>query len=79
MLNSFLYVNSRRKYISIPDKGPTQGLDDTTFTAEKRYSMKFYGELKEILKSFYYNGVKSYLSVKGVEIYKFNAKDSEIT
>ena len=33
--------DNKNKYILIVAKGPTQGLDDTTLTAEAEYSIKF--------------------------------------
>ena len=34
-MNSSVYIDNKKKDILILDKGPTQGLDDTTLTAEK--------------------------------------------
>ena len=60
-------------------KGPTNGLDDTTLTAEKEYSINLTEQQKELCLSFHYNGVDSYIFVNGVKIYKFKANDSETT
>ena len=59
-------------------KGPTQGLEHT-LTAEKMYSVNFTVKKKKFALSLHYNGANSYLFVNGTEIYKFRAKDSEIT
>ena len=58
-------------------RGPTQGLEHT-LTAEKNYPINFTVTKKQFCLSLHYNGANSYLFVNGTEIYKFNAKDSEI-
>ena len=40
-MSSFSRVDNKKKDILILDKGPTQGLDDTTLTAEAQYSIHF--------------------------------------
>ena len=55
-----------------------QGLDDTTLTAEKKYSVSFTKSNTKFSLSLYYNGADSYLFVNVTEIIKFKAKDSEI-
>ena len=67
-----------KKYILILGESPTQGLDDTTLTAEKGYLINFTEFRKKCCLTLHYNVANSYLFVNGVEIYKFNAKDSEI-
>ena len=47
-------------------------------TAEEEYAMYFIEQRKKFCLSLRFNGVKSYLFVNGVEIYKFKSKDSEI-
>ena len=42
------------------------------------YSINFTVVRKKFYLSLHYNGPNSYLFVKGTEIYKFKAKDSEI-
>ena len=66
-----------KKDILVLGIGPTQGLEHT-LTAEKMYSINFIVTKKKICLSLHYNGANSYLFVKGTEIYKFKAKDSEI-
>ena len=61
------YVNLRQK---------TQGLDDTTLTAEKEYTINFTERHKQFCLSLHYNGVNSYLFVNGVAICKFKAKNT---
>ena len=67
-----------KKDILILGKGPTQGLEHT-LTAEKMYSINFTVTKKKFCLSLHYNGPNSYLFVNCKEIYKFKAKDSEIT
>ena len=67
-----------KKDILILGEGPTQGLDDTTLTAEKKYSMNFTKYNTKFCLSLHYNGADSYLFVNGKEVIKFKAKDSEI-
>ena len=43
------------------------------------YSINFTITKKKFSLSLHYNGAKSYLFVNGTEIYKFKAKDSEIS
>ena len=44
-------------------KGSTQGLENTTLTAEKEYAINFSEQHKKICLSSNYNGVNSYLFV----------------
>ena len=73
-----VHVDNKKKYILILGEGPTQGLNDTTRTAEKKYSINFTESRKLFCLSLLYNGANSYLFVNNVEIDKFKAKDSEI-
>ena len=69
---------TRKKIFLILGEGNTQGLDDTTLTAEKKYSINFIATRKKFCLSLHYNGANSCLFVNGTEIIKFKAKDSEI-
>ena len=77
-MSSSVHVDNRKKYILILGEGPTKGLDDTTLTAEKKYSINFTEHNKKFCLSLHYNGPNSYLFVNGTEIHKFKGKDSEI-
>ena len=55
-----------------------QGLE-STLTAKKVYSINFTVAKKKFCLSLHYNGANSYLFVNGTEIYKFKAKESEIS
>ena len=78
-MSSSVLVDNKKKYILILREGPMQGLDGTTLTAEKMYSINFTKSKKKFCLSLHYNGANSYLFVNGTEIIKFKAKDSEIT
>ena len=40
-MSSSVHINNKKKDILILSKGSTQGLDDTTLTAEAQYSINF--------------------------------------
>ena len=77
-MNSAVHVDNKKKDILILGKGPTQGFDGTTLTAEKLYPINFTEKNKKFCLSLHYNGANSYLFVNGTEIHKFKGKDSEI-
>ena len=59
---------TRKKDISILGEGPTQRLDDTRLTAEKKYSINFTEHNKKFCLRLHYNGANCYLFVNGTEI-----------
>ena len=67
-MSSSVYVDNKKKDILILGIGPTQGLDGTTLTVEK----------KQLCLSLHYNGSSSYLFVNGTKTIAFKAKDFEI-
>ena len=77
-MSSSLHIGNKKKDILILGEGPTQGLDDTTLTAEKKDSLNFTMTEKKFCLSLHYNGANSYLFANGEEIIKFKANDSEI-
>ena len=66
------------KDIWILGEGPTQGLEDTTLTAEAKYSLNFLQSGKRFLLSLRYNGSNSFLFANATKIYQFKAKKSKI-
>ena len=76
-MSSFVHVHSNKKDILILGSGPKQELEHTLIP-EKMYSIIFTVTKKKFCLSLYYNGTNSYLFVNGTEIYKYEAKDSEI-
>ena len=77
-ISSSVHIDSKKKYILILGEGPTQGLNGTTLTAEKKYSINFTKHKKKFCLSLHYNGANSYIFANDVEIIEFKAKDSEI-
>ena len=73
-----VHDDNKKKYILILGQGLTQGLYDTTLTAEKNYSINFTVLRKNFCLSLYYNGANSYLIVNYTKINKFKVKDFEI-
>ena len=47
-MSSSMHVDKKKKDILILDEGPTQGLDDTALTAEKKYSINFTESKKNV-------------------------------
>ena len=66
------------KDILILGEGPSQGLDDTTLTAETIYLINFTHSNKRFVLSLQYNGSNRFLFVNATKIYQFEAKHSEI-
>ena len=61
-------IDSNEKDILILDKDPTQGLDDTTLTTKKGYSVSFIEQQKKYCVSSHHHGTNGYLFANGVEI-----------
>ena len=72
------HIDDKKKDILILGKSLTQGLEHTPTTG-KLYSTIFTKENINFCLSLHYSRASSYLFVKGTEIVKFKAKDSEIT
>ena len=66
-----------KKDILIFDKGPVQGLGDTTLTAKKEYASNFSMQQKKFCLRLLCNGVNSCIFVNSAKIYKCKAKNSE--
>ena len=75
--SSSVNVDTKKKYVFILGEGPTQELDGTKLTAEKKYSVNFTDNRKFCL-CLHYNGANIYLFVNGTEMTKFKAKDLDI-
>ena len=52
--------NNNKKKILILDEGPTQGLDDTTLTAEAECPINFTQSRKRFVLSLHFNGSNSF-------------------
>ena len=67
-MSSSMNVDNKNKDILILGQGPTQGLDDTTLTAEAIYSINFTRPNKRFVLSMHYNGSNSFLFVNATKI-----------
>ena len=76
-MSSSVHVDNKGKDILILGEGPTQGLDDTTLTAEAKYPINFTQSGKRFVLSLHYNGSNS-LFVNATKVHQFKAKNSEI-
>ena len=77
-MSSSIHVDNKGKGILILEKGPTQGVGNSSLTAEKLYSINFAEFNKKFVLSLHYNGDNSYLFVNGVEIIKSKALTGNI-
>ena len=77
-MSSSVHFDNKKKVISILGESPTQGLDDASLTAEKKYSIDFTVTRRKFCLSLHYNGANSYLFLNGTEIIIFKVKDCEI-
>ena len=68
-MSSCAHIDNRKKGILILGEGPTQGLDDTTLTAEAKYPINFTQSRKRFVLSLHYNGSNSFLLVNTTKIY----------
>ena len=75
-MSSSVHVDSEKKDILDPVKGPPQGLEHTLIA--KMYSINFTVTKKTFCLSLNYNGANSCLFGNVTEIHKFKAKDSDI-
>ena len=71
-------MDNKGKDILILGEGPTQGLDDTTLTAEAIYPINFTQQSNRFVLSLRYNLSNSFLFVNATKINQFKAKNSEI-
>ena len=76
-MSSSAHANIKTKNILVLDEGITQGLDDTTLTAEKKYSINFSKSNTTFCLKLHYNEEDSYLFVNGTDIIECKAKESE--
>ena len=64
-----MHIDNKNKNTLILGEGPTQGLDDTTLTAEAKYLINFTQSGKRFVLSLHYNGSKSFLFVNATKLY----------
>ena len=77
-MSSSVHIDSKKKNISILDKGTTQGLNDTMLTSEAQYSITFSISNRTLCWRLHYNGSNKFLFVNATKISQFKANDSEI-
>ena len=68
MSSSVHINNNNNKDILILGKGPTQGLDDATLTAETKYPINFTQSGKRFVLSLHYKGSNSFLFVNATKM-----------
>ena len=54
-MSLYVHVDIKRKDVLILGEEPKQGLDDTTLTAESKYSINFTQSGKRCVRSLHYN------------------------
>ena len=59
-MSSSMHIDNK-KDILIVGEAPTQGLDGTTLTAEKKYPINFSVSKRKFYLSLHYNGANIYL------------------
>ena len=62
-MSSSVHIDNKRQYILILGKSPTQGLDNTTLTAEAEYSINFSRSHRKFFLSLLDNGSNSFLFI----------------
>ena len=77
-MSSSVHIDNKNKDILILVEGSTQGLGDTTLTAEAIYPINFTQPNKRFVLSLHYNGSSSFVFVNTTKIYQFKEKNSEI-
>ena len=75
---SSVHIDNKEKYILILGEGPTQGLDDTTSTAEAKYPLDFTQPNKRFVLNLHYNGRNSFLYDIATKLYQLRANNPEI-
>ena len=67
-MSSSVHVDNKKKDILIVGNGPTQGLDDTTITAEIKYHISFTQSGIKFVLSLHYNGSNSFLFANATKV-----------
>ena len=75
-----MYIDNKNRNILVLGEEPTQGLDNTTLTADAKYPFNFIKlefALRVVL-SMHYNFSKSFLFINASKLYRFKAKGWKI-
>ena len=59
-MGSSVHIDNKKKHIFILGIGPTQGLDDTTLSAEAQYSIISSRSNRKFCLNLHYNGDNSF-------------------
>ena len=76
--SSSVHIDKKKKNILVLGRGPTQGPDDTTITAEAGYSINFLRWGRKFCLRLHYNGNNDFLFVSATKTYQFKERNSEI-
>ena len=74
-MRSSVDIDNINKDMVILGKSIMQGLDDTTLTAESKYSINYSRPNKKLCLSLHYNASNSFLFVNATKRYQFTAKN----
>ena len=64
-----VYIDNKEKNILALGKGLTQGLEDTTTTAEAEYSINFSRSQRKFCLSLHYDGSNNFSFINATKIY----------
>ena len=73
-----VHATNRANHIYLLGTGLTQGINDTTIYAEKKFYRNFTDFGKKFMLSLHYNGDDSYFFVNGSQELKFKAKTDQL-
>ena len=73
-MSSSVHIDNKNKDILILGEGPTQGLDDTTLTAEAKYPINFTQSGKRFVVGLHYNRSNSFLFVNAMFVKYISSK-----
>ena len=73
-----LHATSKANHIHVMGDGLTQGINDSTIYAEKKYFRNFTEPNMKFMLSSHYNGDDSYLFVNGRQELKFKCKTDQL-
>ena len=73
-MSSSVDIDNKGKDILIIREEPSQGLDDTTLTAEGKYPVNFTPPSKRFVLRLHYNWSNSFLFVNATKIYQLKKK-----
>ena len=68
-MNSAVHIDNKNKDILVLGEGLTQGLNNTTLTAETKYPIYFTELRNRFMLNLHYNGSTSFLFVNATKIY----------